>query len=85
VIAKRKGRRRKAGLKKRGANVRAESRQPMSPALSFALPNAYFDVLGFRDPRGYLYLNPLPPDADTRVRWCDRAGDGLPASIGSFG
>ena len=43
------------------------------PALTIALPNAYFDSLGI--PR--LTVNPIaqpaePPDADPHVRWCDR-------------
>ncbi len=46
-----------------------------SPALSIALPNAYFDSLGI--PR--LTVKPIaepaePPDADPHVRWCGRGG-----------
>jgi RNA-directed DNA polymerase len=44
-----------------------------SPALSHALPVAYFDALGV--PRLFLgpELNPSePPDADPHVRWCGR-------------
>jgi hypothetical protein len=45
-------------------------RSANSPALSIALPNAYFDSLGI--PRLTGGQLPNPPDADPHVRWCRR-------------
>ena len=48
-------------------------RMANSPAMSLALPIAYFDALGL--PRLFTgsWLNPSePPDADRHVRWCGR-------------